>query len=153
MNYPSNYVRTLGLSDPFFGDVFNRFFGPDNRLAAAPEGARGLSPKVDIVEKDDCFQLITDLPGYKKEDVDVDLHDGVLSIKAEHSDTSSEQKEEDGYTVLRSERHRGYYERRFTVGDSVETNGVSAALENGVLTVTLPKASQKEPTPQKISVS
>lgn len=153
MSYPSNYGRALGLNDPFFGDVFNRFFGSDNRLLPTSDSARGLSPNVDIVEKDDCYQLITDLPGYKKDEVDVDLHDGVLSIRAEHSESSSEEKKEDGYTILRSERHSGHYERRFTVGDAVDTTGVSAALENGVLTVNLPKASQKEPAPKKISVS
>ena len=155
MKYPSNYSRTLGLSDPFFGNVFDRFFAPGQTLASTgSERPDVLSPNVDIVEKDDRYELAADLPGYNKEDVDVEFNEGVLSIKAaKSSEEETTETNEDGYTILRSERHSGHYERRFSVGDSIDASKLSAQLDNGVLTVYLPKATPEKPVPQKVNIS
>ena len=98
--------------------------------------------RTDIRDEGDHFLLEADLPGFRKEDIDLHLEDNVLTITAKHQETS-EKKEEGKY--LCRERRCGSYQRSFDVSGIQEEN-ITAAYDNGVLKLTLPK--QGDPVPQ-----
>ncbi|MGB0680963.1 MAG: Hsp20/alpha crystallin family protein [Polyangiales bacterium] len=93
------------------------------------------APEVDIREEEECFVVHADLPGMKQEDIEVQLHDGDLSIAGKREVET--EKEVQG-AMLR-ERRYGSFKRTFRLGASVDPNDVEAKYDQGVLTVTLPK--------------
>lgn len=95
---------------------------------------------VDLVERDDEFVVTVDLPGFEKEEVDVNVTDHTLRIEAEH-DESVEEAEE---SYLRRERRESSQLRSIRLPDAVEPEAVSAKIRNGVLTVTLPRLEAEE---------
>ncbi|MBR5410052.1 MAG: Hsp20/alpha crystallin family protein [Clostridia bacterium] len=118
------------------------FFGPwFSGEAAVPF-------RTDIREKDDAFILEAELPGFKKEEIDVSLEGETLTIKAEHT-AEQEEKKEDSY--IRRERSYGSYVRRFDV-TGVDTDALRAKFEDGVLQLTLPKSVPVKPEPRKLSI-
>lgn len=117
-------------------DVFDRFFERSN--AALPDF------RTDIRELDGSYLLEAELPGFNKEDLNLELKDGVLTISATHKEESEEKDEQGNY--LRRERRYGSYSRSFDVSGIDEQN-ISASYENGILKLTLPKAAPAvEPT-------
>jgi len=97
---------------------------------------------VDLIEREDEFVVAVDLPGFERDEVDVDVTDHTLHIEAVHGE-SSEETDED---YLRRERRESSVRRSIRLPDAVETGGVSATMRNGVLTVTLPRAEVEEST-------
>jgi HSP20 family protein len=110
-------------------------------VAAAPEGA----PRVDILENDTGFSFVCEVPGARPEDVSVTLEKGRLTVhaqlRARYPQTAA---------VRRLERLPGELTRSFQLGDGVDPDQVTAALENGLLTVQVAK--KPAPTPKKIPV-
>ncbi len=104
------------------------------------------SPQVDIKETDTEFTVSADLPGVTPEEVDVTLHNGILTIKGERS--SEKNTEKDGYK--RRERIRGSFFRQFTLPESTNEDAIKAKSVNGVLVITIPKA--EKPKPLSITV-
>ena len=98
----------------------------------------------DIKEHDNCYDLMIDLPGVKKEDIKAELNDGYLTVSAENN-TSKDEKDDNGKYICR-ERYSGSYSRSFYVGDAVTEQDISAKFENGTLKLTVPK---KESLPEK----
>ena len=128
--------------NPFrdFEDIDRSFFG-DNSLAEF---------KTDIRDIGDAYVMECDLPGFRKEDIALNLHDKVLTIKAErHSDFENAEKKG---SYLRCERSFGSYTRSFDV-TGVDTTKVRAAYNNGVLAITLPKYVKPQPTAQTIPLT
>lgn len=115
-----------------FDDIFDDFWRPARR---AEGGA--FAPAVDVTESDDEYRVRADLPGVKKEDLDVSLRDGVLTINAE---TKEEKKEEKEGRVIRQERRYGKFVRSMRLGDSVDADKIKADYKDGVLNLVLPKA-------------
>jgi len=103
------------------------------------------SPAVDILRTDDALTLVADLPGVKKADLEIGIEDGVLTISAPVADV------EERHKPLYREYGVGGYLRRFSLSDKIDQARISAELENGVLTVTLPKAERLKP--RKIEVT
>ena len=97
--------------------------------------------KTDIVEKDGNYEMSMELPGVKKEDIQMELKDGYLKVTATHG-SNTEDKDEKG-RVVRKERVSGSYSRSFYVGESVKQEDLKAAFNNGILTVAVPKEVQK----------
>lgn len=124
--------RSYDLFDEMFDDPF--FRGQENRASMM---------KTDVIEKDGNYLLEMDLPGFTKDDVRAQLHDGYLTIQAEKT-TSSDQKDENGKYVFR-ERHTGSCSRTFYVGDHITQEDIKASFENGTLKLIFPKM-----TPEKI---
>lgn len=91
----------------------------------------------DVKEYPDHYELDMDLAGFKKGDIKAELKDGYLTIKAERG-THNDQKDDDG-RVVRSERFMGTCQRTFYVGEHVQREDVSAAFEDGVLKLNIPK--------------
>jgi HSP20 family protein len=98
---------------------------------------------VDVEDEDDQFAVTADLPGFDKDDIDVEVHDRTLRIEARHEEeTKTEEEDEDNY--VRRERSKRSLSRSVTLPEEVDEAGASASFENGVLTVTLPKAHTSE---------
>jgi HSP20 family protein len=92
---------------------------------------------VDLVERDETFVATVDLPGFTKADIDVEVTDHELRIEAEHEETTEEG--EQGRVIRQERRHRSMG-RSIRLPEEVDTENVQAVMENGVLTVTLPRA-------------
>ncbi|TAM43767.1 MAG: Hsp20 family protein [Gammaproteobacteria bacterium] len=133
----------------FFGDDLDRvvegFFRPLGWVEEAK--AEALVPAMDIREREHEYIVRTDLPGVKKEDIDVTLENGVLTIIAE---SKSETEEKEDGRLLRQERRYGRYVRSLRLGTQVDSAKLKANYKDGVLELTLPKA--EEMKPKKISV-
>jgi HSP20 family protein len=106
----------------------------------------GWPPALDLHEDKDTLVVKVELPGMKKEDIEISLHDGCLSISGERK---NEQKFEDA-EVYRAERFVGRFQRTVTLPAPVAADKVKADYKDGVLTVTLPKT--EEARPKQISV-
>ncbi|WP_407717210.1 Hsp20/alpha crystallin family protein [Eubacterium pyruvativorans] len=132
---PTLFRRNNDIFDPF-DDFFD--FGFDRRQS-------GLM-KSDVKETDNGYELMMDLPGATKDDVKIQLKDGVLNVEAT-AKKSNEEKDENG-KYLRKERFEGSCSRSFYVGDDVKEDDIKAKFENGVLTVDFPKVQPKEEIPE-----
>lgn len=96
------------------------------------------SPPVDVEETPDELVLTAELPGMKHEDIDIELEDGVLTIQGEKKE---EEKDENTQGLL-YERRWGSFTRKFTLPRAVDPNNITANYEDGILTVSIPKAEE-----------
>ena len=103
--------------------------------------------KTDIREKDGKYILDINLPGYAKEDLKISLYNGTLTVSADHT-VSNEEKAENG-KVVRRERFSGSCKRSWYVGEGVRDTDITAAYENGVLTISVPSETKKEEPQEK----
>ena len=136
--------HTVSNFNPFHDfDELERAFFSDNALSEF---------KTDIQEDGDNFVLEADLPGFKKEDIKLDLENGYLTISAQRSEELDQNNEESRY--IRQERAVGSCARSFYVGKELEPTDIAAKFENGILSLHLPKAEAKkqEPKPTMIEI-
>ena len=136
--YPEErYLR----SDYFdnFGDVFNGFFRPPLTHRSV---RKARIPAVDVAETDTAYQVKAELPGIRKEDLDVTVDDGVLTIKAEHNDN---QEQTENGQLIRQERSYEKFARSLRLGANVDEETITAEYRDGVLHITLPKAKEVQP--------
>ena len=122
----------------------NRFFDDFGRdyFSNEPFGFRA-----DIKDNGDSVTLEADLPGFKKEDISVDVSNGTLTVKAEHS----EEKKDDSESYIRRERMSGSYMRSFDI-TGIDPEQIKAAYDSGVLKLTLPKVKERIPETKKIAI-
>ncbi len=107
---------------------------------------RGWLPALDVQEDKDSFTVSVDLPGFKREDIDVSLDDGTLTISGERkAETVNE-----GTEVHVQERYYGKFSRSITLSAAVVTDNVKALYKDGILTVTLAKAEEAKPKQIKV---
>lgn len=133
----------LSLWNPF--SELMRFGESEDRWPLGQYSQR-FSPAVDIREEKDAIVLQAELPGMKSEDVNVSLEGNLLTISGERKFSS--EKDEEGYR--RIERSYGSFTRSFTLPDTVELDRCDAEMNEGVLTIRLPKAARAQP--RRISV-
>lgn len=126
--------------DEDFDNIFEGFFRPLRAWEQAPSGA--LVPAIDVSEDDEQYLVRAELPGVKKDDINISLEDGVLHISAE---TKSEQEEKKGGRVIRQERHYGKYVRSLRLVNTVDEQKVKAKYKDGVLELVLPKSESVKP--------
>lgn len=124
-----------------------RHFDPWFAFPEESEARAALSMAVDLEERDDAYLLTADLPGVKVGDIQVSVHEGVLSL-AVNRNTETERRE--GVSVLVRERKTGRFERHFRLGSKVDSAAVEADYRDGVLSVRLPK--REESKPRQIAV-
>ncbi len=98
-------------------------------------------PPCDITEDDRSIRLQLELPGVKQEDIRLSIEDNLLTIRGEKRQVAEERSER----VHRYERSYGVFERSFTLPSSVDTDGIEATVDNGILTVTIPKSERAKP--------
>lgn len=127
----------------FSENIFDNFFGDDFFGEHSPlYGKHGKNlMKTDIHEKDGGYELAIDLPGFKKDEISLDIKDGYLSISAQKG-LNKDEEDKKG-RIIRQERYAGVCSRSFYVGD-VKPEDVKAKYESGVLTITLPKDEPKK---------
>ena len=144
------------LMPTIFGeDLFDDLFDTDYFDRAMKNTERKLyghraknEMKTDVKENDDSYDIIMDLPGFKKEEVKISLEDGYLSITANKGLEENDTDKKSG-RFIRQERYYGSMSRCFYVGKEVEHKDIKAGLENGVLTISVPKVEMKKEIPQK----
>ena len=131
-------------NDNFF-DLFDnferKFFGNSN--AALPDF------RTDIRDAGDRFVLEAELPGFSKEDIKLDVKDGILTISAQHSENKDEKDDKGSY--IRRERRYGSFTRSFDV-TGVDEEHITASYNNGVLELNLPKAVPVVPEAKRIAI-
>lgn len=147
MNYLTRWQRP-NLAWPTFGrlsnlrDELDRLF--EVPLAEFARGSRllsGWTPALDVFEDKDSLIVKAELPGMKKDEIEVSLHDGALSISGERK---NESKFEDA-EVYRSERFLGRFQRSVSLPTPVAADKVTAQYKDGILTITLPKTEEAKP--------
>jgi len=109
----------------------------------------GWSPALDLWDDKDNFVVTVELPGMKKEDIGISVHDGVLTISGERKHEANQNEGE----TFRSERYFGKFQRSLTLPTRVANKDVKATYKDGILTVTLPKAEEAKPRQIEVSVS
>ena len=115
--------------------------------SAWPSEFRGaLKPAIDVVEDENNLMLTVELPGMDKDDVQITLEKGVLTVSGE----KKQSEETKGKNFHRIERSYGAFSRSFTLPREVDGEKAEASYENGVLTVTVPKSEQAKPKTLKI---
>lgn len=128
--------------------VFNPFHDLDNLEKHFFSGLGISEFKTDITEKDDAYLLEADLPGFRKEDIHVDVEDHFLVIRAERS--AKEEKTEEGKVVYR-ERSYGSFSRSFDISN-VDAGKITAKYADGVLALTLPKKAPDVPSTRRLEI-
>jgi len=148
--------RRSNVFDPFSLDVwdpFKDFSFPNSALSASSfpqENSAFVSTRVDWKETPEAHVFKADLPGLKKEEVKVEIEDDrVLQISGERN-VEKEDKNDEWHRV---ERSSGKFMRRFRLPENAKMDQVKAAMENGVLTVTVPKEEVKKPDVKSIEIS
>jgi len=106
------------------------------------------APAVDLVEKENAFELTAELPGLDEKNVEVKVANGVLTIKGE----KQEDKEEKNKDFHMRERRFGSFERALRIPETVDADKIEASFKKGVLTVTLPKTAEAQKPVKKIEV-
>ncbi len=135
------FGRRLGVQyDPFreFEEMKKSFFGTTSLSEF----------KTDIRKEGDNYILEADLPGFRKEDIKIDVNGDYMTI---HAERKQESKKEEGDNYIRSERSYGSFTRTFDLS-GVDSERVSAAYENGVLTLTMPQKETVLPKSRQIEI-
>lgn len=125
-----------------------RMLDPNTRYAddESPLTTSDWVPAVDIKEEDERYVIHADIPGVEAKDIDVNMEDGILSIRGQRESRSEEERE--GYK--RVERVRGSFYRRFSLPDGADSESISAKYKDGVLEILIPK--QVKVLPKRIEV-
>lgn len=124
----------------FFDMPFWSGFGRTGQLFT------GWSPALDLYESGDHLIAVVELPGMLKEDIEISLHDGTLTVSGERKREST-----NGEKAQRTERYVGAFRRSIALPTHVDPSKVNATYEDGILRVTLPKAEEAKPKQIKVS--
>ena len=124
-----------------FDNFERKFFG--NTAANLP------AFRTDIRDQGDKFLLEAELPGFDKEDIQLELTDGILTIKAEHKENSEEKNDKGEF--VRRERRYGSFSRTFDVS-GIDENAITASYKSGILELSLPKQAPVVPASRQISI-
>lgn len=135
---PYTHVNNTGLTD-LFDELERNIFGESGR--------RTTVFSTDIKDEGDHYLLQAELPGFQKEDLDLDVKDGILTISATHTQDTEDNK--DNYVCR--ERRYGSFQRSFNL-ENIQEDGISASYSNGVLELTLPKKEEILPQSRKIAI-
>ena len=135
------------FGESLFDDFFDSFPFYDDRAVRNTEKKlygkhAGNVMKTDIKESDEGYKLMIDLPGFTKDEVQVTLKDGYLTISAEKGLDKDEQEKDTG-RYIRRERYSGACSRSFYVGEAVTEEDIKANFQHGILTLNVPKKDAK----------
>lgn len=133
------FVKNVMSYDPFkdFDDMEKQLF----------KGTASF--RTDIQDNGDSYVISAELPGFKKEDIDVSVENDIMTVSAVHTQNSEEKDEKGKY--IRRERSYGRFARSFDVSQ-IETENISGSLENGILYLTLPKKKESQSLSRKIEL-
>ena len=133
-------TRKYDLFDDLFDDfgLAREMRNLDRKLYGRKAGREMLT---DVKEHDDHYDLEIELPGFKKEELNVELNDGYLTVTA--SKSHDQDKEKNG-KLLRQERYSGMMSRSFYLGDDISSDEIHGKYEHGVLTISIPKKDEQK---------
>ncbi len=156
MNYLTRWQRpevanwpTLGRLTDLRDEIDRLFEAPLAEFARSSRLLSGWTPALDVYEDKDNVFVKAEIPGMKREEIEVSLHDNTLSISGERK---AENKHQDA-EVYRSERFIGRFQRAISLPSPVSLEKVKAQYKDGILTVTLPKTEEAKPKQIDVSVS
>ena len=112
-------------------------------------GQSDLSPKVEMAESDDAYEITAELPGLDEQEVEVSLREGLLTLSGEKK-AEREEKKKDTYL---SERRYGAFKRSFRIPDDVQSDKITAMMKKGVMTITMPKSAKGKTKARKIAIN
>jgi HSP20 family protein len=137
-------MSNLTRYDPFsmepVSDLFQGLFRP-LRGSAGTEDSGLATMKIDVTETDDAYAVKAELPGVRKDDIDVKIDGNVVSISAK---VERNQEQKDGERVIRRERYSGAFSRSFSLASDIDDMKASAQYQDGVLSLSLPKKARAE---------
>ena len=145
---PSIFGENL-FDDFFDDDEFGKLSAMGGRNPLYGKRAKNLM-KTDVRETEDSYELDIDLPGFKKDEVSVELKNGCLTIQAAKGLDREETDKKGKY--IRQERYAGSCSRSFYVGEDVEPDQISAKFESGILQISVPKAVKRLPRNSSITI-
>ena len=128
------------FGEDLFDSFFEDFARPTRNVARYNAPAANVM-RTDVKETETGYELDVDLPGYKKENVQVELKDGCLTVTAKTAQSKDEKDENGRY--IRRERYSGTCSRAFYVGEDIEQNDIKAKFEDGILKLSVPKKEAK----------
>ena len=137
------------FGENLFDDFMDEFAFPDVDKALYGRHAKNLM-KTDVKEKDDSYEVDMDLPGFKKDEIRMQLKDGYLTVSAAKGLNKDEKNKEGKY--VRRERYAGSMSRSFYVGENITEKDIHAKYENGILSFWLPKDEKKKIENNYISI-
>ena len=137
--------QPISLFDHINNDI-NRYFGKTRSTAATGQEC-GWAPAVDIREEESRYLLSADIPGVERENIEITLENGVLTIKGERRTETATNSQD----YRRKERTHGTFMRQFTLPETVDSQNISATVKDGVLDVVIPK--QAKPQPTRITIN
>jgi HSP20 family protein len=140
---------SFGRLSDLRAEIDRLFELPLTELAHPSQLLSGWTPALDMHEDKDNIVVQAELPGMKREEIDVSLHDGSLSISGERK---REEKHEDA-EVYREERFVGRFQRTVTLPTAVAVDKIKAQYKDGVLTITLPKSEEAKPKQIEVQVN
>ena len=149
MNILNSIIPELNSRSPYshLREQLNRLF--DVSASRAPESFGDWSPALDAFEDKDKYVVSLELPGMKREDISVTVHDGVLTVSGERK---SEQDTKTG-AVHRAERYYGKFTRSVSLPPTAKADKVAASYKDGVLQIELPKAEEAKPKSIEVKIS
>lgn len=142
-------IWTENLFDDWFDDFnIDKEMNSLNRKLYGKRAAREML--TDVREHEDHYEIEIDLPGFKKEDMNVELENGYLTITASKG-LEEENKDKKGH-IIRQERYSGTLSRSFYVGENITHEEIRGKYENGVLTICVPKKDETKKVPEKKTI-
>ncbi len=134
------HIRNVANYDPFraLDEMERSFFGNSSAVSAF---------RTDVTDTGDAFKLESELPGFKKEDIKLDVENDCLTISAERKLDNEDKK----HNFIKRERFYGSYSRSFDVS-GIQVDGIQASYKDGVLTLILPKKQETLPASRRLEI-
>ena len=134
------HARSVAAFDPFreLDELERSFFGNGRNVS---------SFRTDVTDTGDAYKLEAELPGFKKDDIQIDVENDVLTISAKRS----EEKKDEKHNVVKRERFYGSFSRSFDVS-GINVDGIEASYTHGVLTLTMPKKQEQLPASRRLEI-
>ena len=137
-------MNLIRKQNPFFPSLVDELFNQERRVRTSLISST--TPAVNIIEKDIQFLIELAAPGNKKEDFEIEIEDGILSISSSNKEDNTSEKE----TFTRQEFSYNSFRRSFTIPDSVDVSSIEATYNEGVLLIKLLKLEEALPQPKKL---
>ena len=138
-------MNLIRKQNPFFPSLVDELFNQERRVRTS--SISSTTPAVNIIEKDIQFMIELAAPGNKKEDFEIEIEDGILSIS---SSSNKEDNTSEKETFTRQEFSYNSFRRSFTIPESVDVSSIEATYNEGVLLIKLLKLEETLPQPKKL---
>jgi HSP20 family protein len=137
-------MNLIRKQNPFFPSLVDELFNQDRRVRTS--SISSTTPAVNLIEQDTQFLIELAAPGNKKEDFEIEIEDGILSISSSNKEDNTSEKE----TFTRHEFSYNSFRRSFTIPESVDVSSIEASYSEGVLLIKLLKLEEALPQPKKL---